>query len=231
VKGGVFVTGTDTGVGKTLAACALIHALADRGLDVMPMKPVAAGAVVHEGGWANEDTIALLRAAGRDGARTHDVNPVLLREPMAPHIAAARENRTITLAPIVEAFERLRAASQFVVVEGVGGFRVPLSESLDTVDLARRMGLPVVLVVGLRLGCLNHALLTAAAIRGAGLPLAAWIANGIDARMDVADENVAALRERLGAPLLGRLPFDANPIAPAMARHLDVSPLLQESRA
>jgi len=228
---GVFVTGTDTGVGKTLAACALIHALADRGLQVMPMKPVAAGAVVHDGGWANEDTIALLRAAGRDAAHAGDVNPVLLREPMAPHIAAAREKRVISMEPIVEAFERLRAASQFIVVEGVGGFRVPLSSSLDTVDVAKRIGFPVVLVVGLRLGCLNHALLTADAIRDAGLPLAAWIANGIDPQMAAADENVAALRERLDAPLIGRLPFDPNPVAPAMARHLDVSPLLREGRA
>src|SRR5258706_5420231 len=103
---GVFVTGTDTGVGKTLCACALIHALVNRGLDVMPMKPVAAGAVVHAGGWANEDTIALLRAAGRDEARAADANPVLLREPMAPHIAAARERRGLTPEPHPQAARR-----------------------------------------------------------------------------------------------------------------------------
>ena len=195
------------------------------------MKPVAAGAVVHAGGLANEDTIALLRAAGLDEARTADSNPVLLREPMAPHIAAARERRVITLAPILDAFERLRSAGDFVVVEGVGGFRVPLSDSLDTVDMARAMALPVVLVVGLRLGCLNHALLTAQAIRASGLQLAGWIANAIDPAMIVADENVQALRDRLGAPMLGRLPHDAQPIAPAMARHLDVSALLGERGA
>jgi dethiobiotin synthetase len=231
VTRGVFVTGTDTGVGKTLAACALIHALVDRGIGVMPMKPVAAGAVVHDGGWANEDTIALLRAAGREGAHATHANPVLLREPMAPHIAAARERREITLEPIMQAFERVRAASDFVVVEGVGGFRVPLSDSLDTVDMARALGLPVVLVVGMRLGCLNHALLTADAIRAAGLPLAGWIANAIDPAMSVADENVEALLARLPAPLLGRLPFMKQPIAPALARNLDVAPLLGESRA
>ncbi len=228
---GVFVTGTDTGVGKTLCACALIHALVNRGLGVMPMKPVAAGAVVHAGGWANEDTIALLRAAGRDEAHAADANPVLLREPMAPHIAAARERRVITLAPILEALERARSTADFVVVEGVGGYRVPLSDSLDTVDMARAIGLPVVLVVGLRLGCLNHALLTAEAIRASGLPLTGWIANAIDPSMAVADENVEALRERLGAPLLGRLPHEAHPIAPAMARHLDISSLLGERGA
>ncbi len=229
---GVFVTGTDTGVGKTLASCALIHALIDRGIDVMPMKPVAAGAVVHSGGWANEDTIALARAAGREASRSADVNPILLREPMAPHIAAAREHREITLEPIVEAFERLRASAGFILVEGVGGFRVPLSPSLDTVDLARALALPVVLVVGLRLGCLNHALLTADAVRASGLRLAGWIANSpIGPEMTAADENVEALRDRLGAPLLGRLPFMPQPIAPALARNLDVSPLLGERGA
>jgi dethiobiotin synthetase len=227
VRRGVFITGTDTGVGKTLAACALIHALVDRGLAVAPMKPVAAGAIVHDGGWANEDTIALLRAAGRDGARIADANPVLLREPMAPHIAAARERREITLQPILDAYGRLRADASFVVVEGVGGFRVPLSDSLDTADMARAMALPVVLVVGLRLGCLNHALLTADAIRETGLTLAGWIANAIDPAMAVREENVAALRERLGAPLLGEIPHSLRPVAPALARHLDVAPLLE----
>ncbi|HUQ29167.1 MAG TPA: dethiobiotin synthase [Usitatibacter sp.] len=228
---GVFVTGTDTGVGKTLAACALIHALVDRSVDVAPMKPVAAGAVVHDGGWANEDTIALLRAAGREGPRGADANPFLLREPMAPHIAAAREGREITLGPILQAFERLRESSDFVVVEGVGGFRVPLSDTLDSVDMAKAFALPVVLVVGMRLGCLNHALLTADAIHAARLPFAGWIANSIDPAMSVADENVDALRARLQAPLLGRLPFMAHPIAPALARKLDVSTLLGEGAA
>ena len=228
---GIFVTGTDTGVGKTLCASALIHALVNRGLTVMPMKPVAAGAVAHAGGWANDDVIALLRAAGRDEARADDANPVLLREPMAPHLAAARERRTITLEPILAAFERLRSTGDFMVVEGVGGYRVPLSDSIDTTDMARAMGLPVVLIVGLRLGCLNHALLTAEAVRASSLPLAGWIANTIDPAMAVVDENVEALRERLGAPLLGRLPYEAQPLAAALARHLDVSALLGESGA
>jgi dethiobiotin synthetase len=228
---GVFVTGTDTGVGKTLAACALIHALVDRGIDVMPMKPIAAGAAVHDGTWANADSVALLRAAGRDTSRLPDVNPILLREPMAPHIAAAREGRRITLEPVLPALERLAADGRFVVVEGVGGFRVPLGDDLDTVDLARAIGLPVVLVVGLRLGCLNHALLTADAIEASGLPFAGWIANGIDPDMAVRDENVAALEERLAAPLLGRLPFDPRPLAQVFARAIDVEPLLGKRAA
>ena len=230
MSAGCFVTGTDTGVGKTVCAAALIHALAARGLDVMPMKPIASGAVVFDGTWANEDTIALLRAAGRDASRLGDVNPVLLREPIAPHIAAAREGRRITLDPVMAAFARLRAAAQYVVVEGVGGFAVPLADGLDTVDLARALGLPVVLVVGLRLGCLNHALLTVRAIEASGLRLAGWIANTIDPDMAAADENVAALDARVPAPRLGRVPFLERPAAADAARHLDVSGLL-ESRA
>lgn len=230
MKRGVFVTGTDTGVGKTLCAAALIHALVGRGIDVAPMKPVAAGTVVHDGSWANEDSVALIRAAG-SAARIEDVTPVLLREPMAPHIAAAREGRTITLEPVLAAFEKLASSGRFMVVEGVGGFRVPLSSSLDTVDLAAALRLPVVLVVGMRLGCLNHALLTAQAVRAAGLAFAGWIANGIDPEMAVANENVAALRERLNAPLLGRLPFEPQPLAARLARHLDPAPLLGERGA
>ena len=217
---GVFVTGTDTGVGKTLAACALVHALAAHGVRVAPMKPIAAGA----SGGMNEDTAALIAAAGRGAPG--DVTPLLLREPMAPHIAAAREGVTLSLEPVVAAFARLRPQADFIVVEGVGGFKVPLAEGVDTVDLARALALPVVLVVGLRLGCLNHALLTADAIAAAGLELRGWIASTLDPAMPVADENVAALRTRLRAPLLGRLPYRPDGDARALAAHLDVRPLL-----
>ncbi len=184
---GVFVTGTDTAVGKTVAACALIYALRIRGIDVMPMKPIAAGAVAHAGGWANEDSLALLRAAGKDASRLADVTPILL----------------------------------------VGGFEVPLGDRLDTVDLARAIGLPVVLVVGLRLGCLNHALLTARAIRASGLAFAGWIANAIDPAMAVAGENVAALEHRLEAPLIARLPFQARPDAATLAESIALDALLR----
>lgn len=223
---GVFVTGTDTGVGKTYAAAALVRAIAGRGVRVAPMKPIAAGTVKTDHGEANEDTAILARAAGLDAASWADVTPVLLKAAMAPHIAAAREGRTIDLAPVLRARERLAARAEFLVVEGVGGFAVPLADGLDTIDLARALGYPVVMVVGLRLGCLNHALLTAAAVRGAGLPLAGWIANDLDPRMDGADENVAALDARLAAPRLGRLPWSpvANPAA--SARFLDPAPIL-----
>lgn len=223
---GVFVTGTDTGVGKTVAACALLHALAARGVAAMPMKPIAAGAAGGEGGEANDDTLALLAAAGRDPALASQITPVLLREAIAPHIAAAHEGRSIELAPVLAAFERLRAAGDFMVVEGVGGFRVPLGENLDTVDLARALQLPVVLVVGLRLGCLNHALLTSQAIGAAGLTLAGWIANAVTPHMPARSENIEALRARIAAPLLGILPYRSPPQPRLLAASLDLGPLL-----
>ena len=227
---GVFVTGTDTGVGKTLAACALVHALRARGLRVAPMKPVAAGAIATQGGWANEDTLALARAAGPGAPALEAITPVLLREPMAPHIAAAREGREIRLEPLLEAHRQLAPRPDFTVVEGVGGFLVPLGPSLDTRDLACALGLPVVLVVGLRLGCLNHALLTADSVRAAGLGLAGWIANHLDPAMAAVDENVAALAERLAAPLVGRIPHLPHVAAREAAAFLDVTALM-ETRA
>ena len=228
---GAFVTGTDTGVGKTVVACALVHALRAAGARVAAMKPVAAGAIPHGGRWVNEDTLALAQAAGIGPEGIDRVTPVLLREPMAPHIAAAREGRHVALSPILDVFEALAASGDFVVVEGVGGFLVPLDDALDTGDLARALRLPVVLVVGLRLGCLNHALLTARAVAAAGLPLAGWVANEIDPAMAVADENVEALRARLAAPLLGRLPYAPDPDPRALARMLDVAPLLATAPA
>lgn len=224
---GVFVTGTDTGVGKTLSCAALIHALRASGATPVPMKPIAAGAMHIDGRPINEDTLALMHAAGLAPDRAQDVTPILLRDAIAPHVAAVRENRRIELEPVRAAFRRLCARGDFAVVEGVGGFVVPLGDALDSADLARMFNLPVVLVVGMRLGCLNHALLTARAIEAAGLPFAGWIANHVDPAMAVPDENVAALRMRLGAPLLGRLPFQANPDPVCLARLLDVEPLLE----
>lgn len=223
---GVFITGTDTGVGKTLAACALIHALAARGVAATPMKPIAAGADAGDGPLLNDDTRALLEAAGRDVSFAAQATPILLREPMAPHIAARREGITITLDPVLAAFERAAAEGRFMVVEGVGGFLVPLGEALDTVDLAQALGLPVVLVVGMRLGCLNHALLTVQAIKAAKLELAGWIASAVDPHMTGLDENVDALRTRIGAPLLGRLAHMPCPDARVLAASLDVRPLI-----
>ncbi|HYC36821.1 MAG TPA: dethiobiotin synthase [Usitatibacter sp.] len=222
---GVFVTGTDTGVGKTLAACALLHALRARGVAACPMKPIAAGARGRDGRWINEDTEALLLAAGWPAERATDVTPILLREPMAPHIAAAREGCTIDIARVEASFANL-ASQGFVVVEGVGGFRVPLGRDHDSADLAVTLGLPVILVVGMRLGCLNHALLTQEAVKARGLALAGWIASAIDPEMPASEENVTALRERIPAPLLGLIPHSPLPDARRAARSLDIASLL-----
>ena len=222
MRRGVFVTGTDTGVGKTLASCVLIHALRAAGRRPVPMKPIAAGAE----GPCNDDTVALMEAAGLDASWASAVTPVLLREPMAPHIAAEREGRTLSLDFLGPALARLSPAGDFLVVEGVGGFKVPLGPRLDTVDLARAAGLPVVLVVGRRLGCLNHARLSADAVRAGGLGLAGWIANASVRVMPVREENVAALDERLGAPLLGRIPHAPGADPRSLAAAIDVAPLL-----
>ena len=227
---GVFVTGTDTEVGKTFASTVIIAALRARGLRVFPFKPVAAGAVRMGERWINEDTEALLDAAGLDETASARVTPVLLREPMAPHIAAQREGVHIDVRALHAALLRGAAGADFCVVEGVGGFRVPLDDARDTVDLAQDFALPVVLVVGMRLGCLNHALLTAQAIAAAGLPFAGWIANELRPAMNGLDENVETLRRRLSAPLLGRLPWAPGSGPAELASRLDIGALVGSAR-
>lgn len=202
---GFFVTGTDTNVGKTLIAGALLHGFAASGLRAVGMKPVAAGCERGADGLRCED-VKFLRSAGNVSAPPGLVRPYAFEPAVAPHIAAARAGVEIDLSRILAAFGQLSQDADVVVVEGVGGFRVPLNASQDTADLARQLGLPVVLVVGMRLGCLSHALLTAQAIESAGLPLAGWVANRIDPEMAVFEENLAALEQRLGAPLLGAVP-------------------------
>jgi dethiobiotin synthetase len=207
LRGGYFVTGTDTGVGKTFATCALLHAAHRQGMATLAMKPVAAG-VDADG--RNQDVEELVAASSVKTARTL-VNPYCFAAAIAPHIAAATECRTIEPDVIAAAFRQLTTQADLLLVEGVGGFRVPLGDNFDTADLAARLGLPVILVVGLRLGCLNHALLTAEAIAARGLPLAGWIANRIEPAMPRWEENIAALQQRLAAPLLGVLPWLAGP--------------------
>jgi len=216
---GFFVTGTDTGVGKTLVACALLCALAGRGLRVVGMKPVAAGAEPAAQGLRNEDVEQLV-AAGNVVAPRELVNPYCFEPPIAPHIAAARAGVAIELDRIEASFRALAGLADAVIVEGAGGFRVPLGPDADTAQLAARLALPVVLVVGMRLGCLNHALLTAEAIAARGLPLAGWIANHVDADMVAADENVRSLEAFIPAPMLARVPFASRPDPSAVAARL-----------
>ncbi|MET0322882.1 MAG: dethiobiotin synthase [Duganella sp.] len=215
-----FVTGTDTEIGKTLVSSAMLHALVQAGVRACGMKPVAAGAELRDGEWHNDDCDQLA-AAGNVHLLPSITTPFLLQEPAAPHIAAALAGVEISPVPILAAYVEINAASDAVVVEGVGGFRVPLNDAFDTADLAEQLDLPVVLVVGLRLGCISHALLTAEAIAARGLTLAGWVANETQADMAFADENVAALAQRIAAPLLGRVPRLEQPTAQAAAAHLD----------
>ncbi|MHB1213685.1 MAG: dethiobiotin synthase [Thiobacillus sp.] len=208
---GVFVTGTDTGVGKTRVAVALIHALRAQGLRVAAMKPVSAG---NAPGELNEDVAALLQAANAT-ADLGDVNPYAFAPAIAPHLAAHQAGVQIELDTIVAAYSRLAAAADVVVVEGAGGWRVPLNAHADMADLAQRLGLPVVLVVGLRLGCLNHALLTAESIARRQLPWAGWVGNHVEQAMAYPDENVAALHARLPGPCLGVQAYLRLETAPA----------------
>lgn len=197
-----FVTGTDTDVGKTLVSCALLHGFAAQGKRVTGMKPVAAGC--NEDG-QNEDVLRLL-AAGNVAAGYRQVNPCSFMPAVAPHIAAQLAGVRIDLGCILESYSALDGQADMVIVEGAGGFLVPLNDRQDGGDLARQLGLPVILVVGMRLGCLNHALLTAEAITARGLPLAGWVANVIDADMPLLEENITALQQRINAPWLGTVP-------------------------
>ena len=205
-----FITGTDTGVGKTFVTCALLHNFREQGITAIGMKPIAAGAEMTAEGLRNEDIEALREASGIP-LESEDLNCYLLADPVAPHIAAANEGVEIDLDVIRQRFDQLAELADAVLVEGVGGFIVPLGDSIDTADLAADLDLPVILVVGMRLGCLNHALLTQAAILGRGLTIAGWVANQIDPSMAELDANVEALEERIRAPLLGVIEWQKQP--------------------
>ena len=204
IRRGCFVTGTDTGIGKTRVAAGLLRALARQGKQAVGMKPVASGAVATPEGLRNDDALLLQGSASlsRDYAL---VNPYCFAPAIAPHLAAAEAGVEIRLEPILDAYRRLSRGAEFAVVEGVGGWQVPLSGSLALPDLARALQLPVLLVVGMRLGCLNHALLTARAVEADGLALAGWVANEIDPGFERCEANLATLEATLPAPLLGRL--------------------------
>ena len=217
---GVFVTGTDTGAGKTTASAALLHALRGRGLRAVGMKPLASGCERDgDGRWCNDDALAL-QAASDPRPAYGDVNPFALPLPVAPEFAAREAGIEVSLDPILAAHARLAAQADFVVVEGVGGWLAPLAATLDHADLVRALDLPVVLVVGLRLGCLNHARLSVRAIEADGAYLAGWIASEVDPGMDRRDENFEALGARLPVPCLGRLPWSPSPDPAALAADL-----------
>lgn len=204
---GIFVTGTDTGVGKTVVAAALLRSLAAQGVRAVGMKPIAAG--IEPGAAVNADVTRLLEA-GNVAAPIGDVNVYAFAPPIAPHLAAQAASVEIDVDRIAAAYGRLAALADRVVVEGAGGVLVPLGARMDMLDIPARVGLPVLLVVGLRLGCLNHALLSALAISARGLVFAGWVANRLDPAMAEAEGNLATLRERLPAPLVADLAWQAD---------------------
>ncbi|MFC0135894.1 dethiobiotin synthase [Massilia eurypsychrophila] len=219
-----FVTGTDTEIGKTLVSSAILHKLVSGGVRACGMKPVAAGAVMVDGELHNEDADMLI-ASSNVHMPANLTTPYMLRAAAAPHIAAALDGVTIEPVPIIAAYAEIAAASDAVVVEGVGGFRVPLADDFDSADLAAQLNLPMVLVVGLRLGCISHSLLTIEAIVARNLVVAGWVVNEIDPDMEFADENVAALQQRIPAPLLGRIPYLDNPTAARAAEYIELAGL------
>lgn len=222
---GWFVTGTDTGVGKTCVSVALMHALRARGLCVQGMKPIASGCVATPAGLRNADAEQLLAAASYP-VPYPQVNPYAFEPAVAPHIAAHRARVRLDLEHITAMAHTLAAQADCLVVEGVGGWRVPLAGTMGVNDMAVRLGLPVILVVGLRLGCINHALLTSESIERSGLPLAGWVANLVDAQMEMVAENVQDLSVRLPAPLLGVIPYLHGRPPQQAAPALNLDPLL-----
>ena len=229
-----FITGTDTDVGKTFVTCALLQAFAMRGLTATPMKPIAAGTININGLQMNTDVVAL-REASATNASLADINPYCFSEPIAPHLAATHEKVVVDMKVIRAAFDRLSVDADTVLVEGAGGFLVPMSETQSMTEIPRALFLEVILVVGMRLGVLNHASLSVEAIQARGLTLAGWIANIPVAgdKMMFLDENISTLSRMIPAPLLGIAPHDkksdgALARAQRTARLLNIEPLLHK---
>lgn len=214
-----FVTGTDTGAGKTFTSCVLLHGLRQRGLRAIGMKPVASGSEPTPEGLRNEDALAL-QAASDPRPDYALVNPWALRQPTAPEIAARLDGVEVTLPPIRVAFDALKAMADVVLVEGVGGFLAPVRPGFDQHELPQELGLPVLLVVGLKLGCINHARLTVEAIQARGLPLLGWIASEVEPTMLYPDDYFEVLKAALPAPCLGRLPHAPGSDPAALTPHL-----------
>ena len=221
---GYFITGTDTGVGKTTVTLGLMLALQQQGHRVAAMKPVAAGCEETPAGLRNEDALRLQQASSV--VLDYDlVNPCAFAPPIAPHIGASTAGETIDIDNLINKYKEISRQAECVLVEGAGGWLVPLNAQQTLADLARALGLKVILVVGLRLGCLNHALLTAESIQAHGCGLAGWVANRLPGEMAAVNSNIEALKARLACPYLGCVPLLDRLHATAVAAHLSVSVL------
>ncbi|WPL16267.1 ATP-dependent dethiobiotin synthetase BioD 1 [Thiorhodovibrio winogradskyi] len=225
---GLFITGTDTGAGKTLIAAGLLRALQSQGHSALGMKPIASGCTPTKDGLRNADALAL-QAAGSQQMPYDQVNPIAYAPAIAPHLAAEQSGQPIDTKRILSAYRWLSTQADWLVVEGVGGWHVPLGKQLMVRDLPVLLGdtkpLPVVLVVGLRLGCLNHALLSAAAIAADGCTLAGWVGTQTEPEMLAVEANIATLKSRITAPCLGCIPYLPNTKPEAVASYFDCAPL------
>ncbi len=219
---GIFITGTDTGVGKTLVARAIVHVMRKQYDKVGVMKPVASGAVFQNGLLQNEDAVQLQKACNVPLPYAL-INPYCFSPAIAPHIAADLEGVAVDIKHIQTCYANIAQQVDVVVVEGAGGWLAPLN-STDTIEsLAQALAIPVVLVIGLRLGCLNHALLTINAMYRSGVSVLGWIGNSIDPDFQYRDKNISALKQRIAAPCLGLLPFSENPDIAVLAPHLQIN--------
>jgi dethiobiotin synthetase len=221
-----FVTGTDTGIGKTFVTAALLHAARDRGLRAIGMKPVASGCIDTPDGLRSEDALELIDAMSHPPPAYERVNPYALREPLSPHIAANRANVAVDFAKIRSSYDILAKEAEFLLVEGVGGWCVPITDDVMQAALVRMLELPVVLVVSIKLGCINHSLLSARAIEADGCRLAGWIANRSDPSLVAVDEAIDTIARHLGAPL-GSIDL-GGPCPPALLDRLVATQALPE---
>jgi len=220
---GFFVTGTDTEVGKTLVSSGIIRLFADAGQKVVGMKPIASGSVQTEEGLRNEDAENLIAQSNCE-LPYEMVNPYCFEPPIAPHIAARRVDQRIEVEKIISAYNELRDAADVVIVEGVGGWMVPIDGRQTMADVAVEMNLPVIMVVGVRLGCINHALLTYESIKASGLEFKGWVANIIDPNVSMVPEILDAIQIKMHEPLLGLIPpmknVDASQVSQCLAKDL-----------
>ena len=223
---GLFITGTDTEIGKTFVSSLLIKLLAEEGLNAVGMKPIASGAKVIDGLLKNEDALSLIEASNVD-VDYQSINPYVFEPAVSPHIAAEEAGIEINIDKIKLCFEQLQKKSDAVIVEGVGGWYAPVSINCTVADLAEELSLPIILVVGLRLGCLNHALLTAQAIRQSGLPVAGWIANHVEKDFSSSEKNIMTLKHFLNDfPFLGSVSYQTSSSNKPPQHHINKQELI-----
>lgn len=222
VKKNYFVTGTDTDVGKTLICEALLLKAKQQGLRTVGLKPIAAGAYETVEGLRNDDALRL-QAAATEKLSYAQINPVLFTAAIAPHIAAAQENRRVTIASLTGYVRgAMMHPADFRIIEGAGGWHVPVNNRELLGLLPKALGIDVIIVVGLKLGCINHALLTIQAVRQSGVNVAAWVATQIDPNMANINENIESLKYMLGAPFLGFVPYNRHITAEFAAQHIEL---------